>query len=96
MKNRHFALPGAVSAVLLLSPMIGMAADEAKKPEAAPAQRPLKLGGPGIQQERSFAKIASGKWTGPKLADGQPDEQGHWSNTIANHDNFTDPQGGIP
>ncbi|OAI19179.1 hypothetical protein A1507_07800 [Methylomonas koyamae] len=65
-------------------------------PAAAPRQpRPLKLGGPGIEQERSFKPISSGKWTGPRLTDGQPDVQGHWSNTIANHNNFTDPQGGI-
>ncbi len=40
--------------------------------------------------------IAAGKWTGKRLADGQPDVQGHWSNTIANHNNWTDPQGGVP
>jgi hypothetical protein len=37
-----------------------------------------------------------GLWRGPRLADHQPDVQGVWSNDIANHDNFTDPQGGIP
>lgn len=58
-------------------------------PAAAPRQpRPLKLGGPGIDQERSFKPISSGKWTGPRLADGQPAVQGHWSNTIANHNNL--------
>ena len=46
--------------------------------------------------ETQVTKIASGEWTGPRLPDGQPDVQGHWSNTIGNHDNFTDPQGGIP
>ena len=94
---RHFGLSGAVAAMLLFSLAMAMAADEVAKPAPAqqPAQRPLILGGPGIQQERSFAGIESGKWTGPRLADGQPDVQGHWSNTIANHDNFTDPQGGI-
>ena len=46
--------------------------------------------------ETKVATIAPGEWTGPRLPDGQPDIQGHWSNTIANHDNFTDPQGGIP
>jgi len=40
--------------------------------------------------------IASGKWSGPRLSDGQPDVQGHWSNTIANHNNLTDPQSGEP
>lgn len=52
--------------------------------------------GGGIQQEKEFPAIESGKWAGPKLADGQPDISGHWSNTIANHNNFTDPQGGVP
>lgn len=52
--------------------------------------------GSGIQIEKTVPTIASGKWTGPRLADGQPDVQGHWSNTIANHNNWTDPQGGIP
>jgi len=52
--------------------------------------------GGGIQIERSFPAIESGEWTGARLPDGQPDVQGHWSNTIANHNNFTDPQGGIP
>jgi hypothetical protein len=50
----------------------------------------------GIANEHSFPAIASGKWTGKRLPDGQPDVSGDWSNTIANHDNFTDPQGGIP
>jgi len=52
--------------------------------------------GGGIQQEKEFPAIESGKWTGAKVAGGQPDISGHWSNTIANHNNFTDPQGGIP
>lgn len=46
--------------------------------------------------EQKVVRTASGEWTGPRLPDGQPDIQGHWSNTIANHDNWTDPQGGIP
>src|SRR6187431_521082 len=53
-------------------------------------------GGGGIQRERTVPVIASGKWTGKRLADGQPDVQGQWSNTIANHNNWTDPQGGVP
>jgi len=40
--------------------------------------------------------IASGPWTGPKLADGQPDVTGYWSNTISNQSNWTDPQAGPP
>jgi hypothetical protein len=50
----------------------------------------------GMRWERSFPQVASGKWTGRRLADGQPDIQGDWSNSIGNHDNFTDPQGGTP
>ena len=52
--------------------------------------------GGGIAREAQVVPIASGDWRGPRLADGQPDVQGFWSNTIANHNNFTDPQGGIP
>jgi len=51
---------------------------------------------PGIRWEKTVSPVASGKWTGHRLADGQPDIQGDWSNSIANHDNFTDPQGGTP
>lgn len=50
----------------------------------------------GIQREKTVAAITSGEWTGPRLADGQPDVQGIWSNPIANHNNWTDPQGGVP
>ena len=49
-----------------------------------------------IAFEPNFTQIAEGKWTGKRLKDGQPDVQGHWSNTVSNHSNFTDPQGGIP
>jgi len=41
-------------------------------------------------------EIAQGEWQGPRLADGQPDVRGHWSNTIGNHNNITDPQGRFP
>jgi len=101
MKNKmiheKLALCGLVLTGLALVPLLSFAAEEAKPPAAQPrpAQKQLVIGGPGIEQERSFPKIVSGKWTGPKTADGQPDIQGHWSNTIANHNNFTDPQGGI-
>jgi len=52
--------------------------------------------GGGIARETKVVPIASGDWRGARLADGQPDVQGYWSNTIANHNNFTDPQGGLP
>ena len=60
-------------------------------PQFATAQE-----GGGRQRETSFSAIESGKWTGKRLRDGQPDVAGHWSNTIGNHNNFTDPQGGLP
>lgn len=50
----------------------------------------------GGRWETQIQPIAAGPWTGPRLADGQPDVQGHWSNTVANHNNWTDPQGGVP
>lgn len=106
MKNkinqRKLGLSSLIIAALSLAPVIGFAADDTalktkaqqtNAPQTKPAQTPI---GGGIGYEKSFPKIASGKWTGPKLADGQPDVQGNWSNTISNHSNFTDPQGGIP
>ena len=44
-------------------------------------------------RESTVVAIASGEWTGPRLSDGQPDVQGHWSNTIGNHNDLTNPQG---
>lgn len=61
-----------------------------------PLMATAQQGGGGIQREKTVPVIESGKWTGAKLSDGQPDVQGHWSNPIANHNNWTDPQGGIP
>jgi hypothetical protein len=48
------------------------------------------------RRETSFPAILSANWTAKRLPDGQPDVEGHWSNTIGNHGNFTDPQGGQP
>lgn len=79
--------PAAVAASLLaILPVLAAAQQAAPR---APQSR-------GIFIEKSFPAIASGKWTGPRLADGQPDIEGHWSNTVGNHNNWTDPQGGIP
>ena len=44
-------------------------------------------------RESSFVPTAKGEWTGQRLSDGQPDVSGHWSNTVGNHNNLTDPQG---
>jgi hypothetical protein len=47
-------------------------------------------------RERTYTRTVAGEWQGARLADGQPDVQGHWSNTIGNHNNLTDPNGGLP
>jgi len=46
-------------------------------------------------RERKFEATKRGEWTGERLLDGQPDVSGHWSNTIGNHNNLTDPNGGV-
>jgi hypothetical protein len=90
MQARNTFIILAVAA--FLAPAV---AQNAARP-AAPAYGASAPAGGGISNETRYPAIASGKWTGARLADGQPDVQGHWSNTIANHNNFTDPQGGIP
>jgi hypothetical protein len=69
------------------------ASTTATRPAGEGATRPATV---GIGYETNFPAIKSGKWTGPRTPDGQPDVSGHWSNTIANHNNFEDPQGGSP
>lgn len=56
---------------------------------------PLAVFGQGANsfRESSFVPTPKGVWKGPRLPDGQPDVSGHWSNTIGNHNNLTDPQG---
>jgi hypothetical protein len=78
---KHLIVVAAVTAALL--------------PEllAAQTETPRRS---SLYTETSFPIIESGDWTGPRLSDGQPDIQGFWSNTIANHNNWTDPQGGVP
>lgn len=84
----------ATAALVVLSPA-------ASGQEAAPPGPGAKGSAPAgvlnmISRETRYPQIAEGPWTGARLPDGQPDVQGQWSNTIANHNNFTDPQGGIP
>ena len=57
--------------------------------------RLLVVSGQGLRgwREASFVPTPKGEWTGARLPDGQPDVSGHWSNTIGNHNNLTDPQG---
>ena len=93
--------PVLLASALVLAPATAALAQEAPggAPDAAPvassAPRAARPAG-GIGYESRFAPIASGPWHGRRLADGQPDVSGDWSNTIANHNNTTDPQGGIP
>jgi hypothetical protein len=87
----HTVLSKVLRSVLLAATVAAGAESAMAQTAAAPAG-----GGGGIQRETSFPAIASGKWTGKRLRDGQPDIQGQWSNTIANHNNWTDPQGGVP
>jgi len=75
-------------ALALATPVI------AQVPEAAPAKPAQPRQGGGIARETTIIPIASGAWTGARTPDGQPDVAGFWSNTIGNHQNFTDPQGG--
>jgi hypothetical protein len=48
----------------------------------------------GGWREGRIYQAAPGEWTGPRLSDGQPNVQGHWSNTISNHNNLTRAAGG--
>ena len=60
------------------------------------APQPPNSNTPRIRWEHTVPVIPSGPWKGKRLADGQPDIAGDWSNTINNHNNWTDPQGNIP
>lgn len=102
IKRPLVSLVNVVAGCLLITPLLGISADQPAKTQAA---KPVAAT-PGTTQgtpnpevarwEKEFPAIASAKWTGTRTPDGQPDISGHWSNTIANHNNFTDPQGGIP
>jgi hypothetical protein len=83
MMARHLT-----SALLLLAATLSqpaLAQDASTQPTAA-----------NIPWAKEVPVIASGEWTGPRLADGQPNISGFWSNTISNHSNFIDPQAGPP
>ncbi len=83
------AAPALAALGLLAVAPLAAIAQQAPAPAAGqPASVPA-VGGGGIQREKTVTPIAQGKWTGKRLPDGQPDVQGFWSNTIANHNNFT-------
>jgi hypothetical protein len=70
-----------------LARMFSIAALLALAPLAATAQQQA-------WREGTVTVIAAGEWSGARTADGQPDVSGHWSNTIGNHNDLTNPQGG--
>lgn len=92
--NNHFnyryaALPALVLGALALIPAVGSAAEETKtqaQSAASQVQQQAQPAQPTQQQrarrprEKSFPKLASGPWKGPRTPDGQPDVQGVWSN----------------
>jgi len=91
--------PLASTALALLALVAASDAVHAQAAPAATAAAPAAAAsaparGMNSHRESSFPAILSAKWAGPRLADGQPNVEGHWSNTIGNHGNFTDPQGG--
>lgn len=83
--------PAFLITTAILSLNVGSLASAQAPSSPAPAQRSSSTA-----WTKEIPQIASGEWTGSRLADGQPDVSGHWSNTIANHSNFTDPQAGPP
>ena len=58
------------------------------------AAAPMRGQGAAGWRESTVTPIAEAGWTGPRTPDGQPDVTGFWSNTIGNHNNLTNPQGG--
>ncbi|WP_226796131.1 hypothetical protein [Altererythrobacter sp. CC-YST694] len=82
----------ALATLLLASSTIAAPAIAQEPTPSANAAKSERL--PRVIKER--LSIPEGEWTGPRLADGQPDVSGFWSNMIANHNNFTDPQAGAP
>jgi hypothetical protein len=59
----------------------------------AAAQMAALAQGANGWRETSNVLTPRGDWTGERTLDGQPDVQGHWSNTIANHNSLENPQG---
>jgi hypothetical protein len=95
-KSSFKTLAMALTSALLALPSAMAVAQASGTPPEQPSQAARPQGqGMGFVREGTIPQIASGKWTGKRTRDGQPDISGHWSNTVANHNNFTDPQGGI-
>jgi hypothetical protein len=91
--NVHFKVVTALLLAASWSLVIPASAQTVATP--APAAEPQPTAG-NIRWVKQFEPAPQGAWEGPPLADGQPDIQGFYSNTISNHSNFTDPQAGPP
>lgn len=87
------AAASALAMTLVASPSLAEP-QQGTPPQAQPSQAATPQG--GLRFGKTVPVIVSGPWTGARLRDGQPDVEGHWSNTIANHSNWTDPQAGPP
>ena len=104
MNGRSTARAACLSLFVALVPALALAqantqlasgpvTTAAPSAQPAPAKPPQ---GEAIRWEKTVPVIESGKWTGKRLPDGQPDVEGNWANTIANQNNWIDPQGGEP
>jgi hypothetical protein len=82
-----------LSRTLIATVFISLGATSSLSAIAAEAAAVDRSTFPKFERENYIYKVESGKWTGPKLSDGQPDVQGQWSNTIGNHNNLVNPQG---
>lgn len=89
------SLRALVVATAVTAAALALASVSSAQTEKTGGRTPPPAGG-GIGWSKEIPQIASGAWKGARLPDGQPDVSGHWSNTIANHSNWTDPQGGAP
>jgi hypothetical protein len=93
----HFGLTITLIAVAPAITLAGQAPAEGSRAQPTKGPRPFTWGPQRyIALETAVREIESGPWKGKRLRDGQPDIAGDWSNTIADPDNFTDPQGWIP
>lgn len=99
MNHRTLNFAGRVAAAIAIA--MTLQTGQAQTPAATVARTGAVPAGAAPARPRPYKEIRtqviqSGKWTGPRTADGQPDIAGHWSNMVANHNDFEDPQGGAP
>jgi hypothetical protein len=96
--TRRRALSAVVLGETAILALSGFAAD-AQQPPATPSAGVVDISSSSRfpwHFEKTYTKVDPGAWKGARTSDGQPDVSGSWSNTISNHANFTDPQGGMP